>query len=44
MRRIGVVGCALALGVLIGASLPVRAEETGVAGIHTVRHKHNHFR
>jgi hypothetical protein len=35
MKRIGVVGCALALGVLGGAGLPARAGETGIAGIHT---------
>jgi hypothetical protein len=35
MRRIGVRGCTLAVGVLIGAVAPVQAEETGVAGIHS---------
>jgi hypothetical protein len=35
MRRIGMFGCALALGVLIGGSEPGRAAETGMASIHT---------
>jgi hypothetical protein len=35
MRAIGVVGCALALGLLIGAGAAVQAEETGVAEIHS---------
>jgi hypothetical protein len=35
MRRVGLVGCALAVGVLIGGGVPARAEETGMASIHT---------
>jgi hypothetical protein len=35
MKRIGVVGYALALGVLVGAGAVGQAEETGVAEIHT---------
>jgi hypothetical protein len=35
MSKIGAVGYALALGVLIGGGAVAQAEETGVAGIHT---------
>jgi hypothetical protein len=35
MGRIGVAGCALALGVLVGVGAGAQAEETGLAGIHT---------
>jgi hypothetical protein len=35
MTRIEVLGCTLAVGVLIGVGAPVQAEETGVAGIHS---------